>query len=39
MPFERSMRDRAQRLKEGFIEVPEVIHAGLVKLADREGIA
>jgi LDH2 family malate/lactate/ureidoglycolate dehydrogenase len=33
MPFERSMRDRAQRLKEGFIEVPEVIHAGLVKLA------
>lgn len=33
MPFERSMRDRAKVRAAGFIEVPEVIHAGLVKLA------
>ena len=33
VPFERSMHDRAQRLAEGFIEVPDVIHAGLAALA------
>jgi delta1-piperideine-2-carboxylate reductase len=33
MPFERSQRDRARVLKEGYIEVPEVIHDGLRKLA------
>ena len=32
VPFERSAEDRAARLKEGFIEVPEVIHAGLTAL-------
>src|SRR5262245_7281093 len=37
MPFERSMRERAQRLKEGFIDVPELIHGSLVKLAAQEG--
>jgi len=39
MPFERSMRERAQRLREGFIEVPELIHTSLVKLAAQEGTA
>ena len=33
MPFERSMRDRAKVRSEGFIEVPEVIHDNLRKLA------
>lgn len=33
VPFERSAQDRARRLREGFVEVPEVIHASLVKLA------
>lgn len=33
VPFERSMHDRTQRLKEGFIEVPDVIHASLSALA------
>jgi LDH2 family malate/lactate/ureidoglycolate dehydrogenase len=33
MPFERSQRDRARVLKEGYIEVPEVIHDNLRKLA------
>ena len=33
MPFERSMRDRAKVRAEGFIEVPDVIHDHLRKLA------
>jgi hypothetical protein len=33
MPFERSMRDRAAVRAAGFIEVPEVIHDKLRKLA------
>jgi LDH2 family malate/lactate/ureidoglycolate dehydrogenase len=33
MPFERSARDRARRLQEGVIEVPETIHASLQQLA------
>ena len=33
MPFERSMRDRAAVRAAGFIEVPEVIHDNLRKLA------
>jgi delta1-piperideine-2-carboxylate reductase len=33
VPFERSMQDRAQRIAEGFVEVPEVIHTSLLKLA------
>jgi LDH2 family malate/lactate/ureidoglycolate dehydrogenase len=32
MPFERSMRDRARVLAEGYIDVPETIHDHLVKL-------
>jgi LDH2 family malate/lactate/ureidoglycolate dehydrogenase len=35
VPFERSAREREQRLREGFVEVPEVIHAALVELAGR----
>ena len=34
MPFERSMRERAKAIQDGFIEVPEVIHASLLKLAE-----
>ena len=33
VPFERSIQDRAQRIAEGFVEVPEVIHTSLLKLA------
>lgn len=33
VPFERSQQDRARRLAEGFIEVPDVIHASLLALA------
>jgi delta1-piperideine-2-carboxylate reductase len=33
-PFERSVRERARRLKEGFFEVPDVIVAGLRGLAE-----
>jgi len=33
VPFERSVQDRAQRVAEGFVEVPEVIHTSLLKLA------
>jgi LDH2 family malate/lactate/ureidoglycolate dehydrogenase len=33
MPFERSMRDRARVLKDGHIDVPDVIHDNLRKLA------
>lgn len=33
VPFERSAQDRAQRLQEGFLEVPDVIHASLRALA------
>jgi delta1-piperideine-2-carboxylate reductase len=33
VPFERSRRDREQRRKEGFIELPDVIHANLRRLA------
>lgn len=33
VPFERSMQDRAQRLAEGFVDVPDVIHASLLALA------
>jgi hypothetical protein len=33
VPFERSAQDRAKRLKEGFLEIPEVIHANLMALA------
>jgi len=33
MPFERSMRDRAKVRAAGFIEVPDVIHDNLRKLA------
>lgn len=35
VPFERSMQVREQRLKEGFIEVPEIINASLLKLAGQ----
>ena len=33
VPFERSAQDRAKRLQEGFLELPEVIHAKLKALA------
>jgi delta1-piperideine-2-carboxylate reductase len=33
MPFERSARDRERRLREGTLEVPDVIHAQLRALA------
>lgn len=33
VPFERSMQDRAQRIAEGFVDVPDVIHSSLLKLA------
>lgn len=33
VPFERSRQERARRLAEGFIEVPDVIHASLAALA------
>lgn len=33
VPFERSAQERARRLREGFVEVPEVIHAALAQLA------
>jgi delta1-piperideine-2-carboxylate reductase len=33
MPFGRSMRDRARVLKDGYIDVPDVIHDNLRKLA------
>ena len=33
VPFERSARDRARRLHEGVVDVPETIHASLLKLA------
>lgn len=33
VPFERSAQDRARRLQEGFLEVPDVIHANLMALA------
>lgn len=33
VPFERSARDRARRLQEGVVDVPESIHASLLKLA------
>lgn len=32
VPFERSAQDRARRIEEGFLEVPDVIHASLLKL-------
>ena len=32
VPFERSAQDRAQRLREGFLEVPDVIYTGLQSL-------
>jgi delta1-piperideine-2-carboxylate reductase len=34
VPFERSAQDRARRLQEGFLEVPDVIHAGLMALVN-----
>lgn len=34
IPFERSARERARRLLEGVIEVPDAIHDGLRALAD-----
>jgi delta1-piperideine-2-carboxylate reductase len=33
MPFERSTRDRARVQKDGYIDVPDVIHDNLRKLA------
>jgi LDH2 family malate/lactate/ureidoglycolate dehydrogenase len=33
VPFERSMQDRARRIAEGFIEVPDTIHERLAELA------
>ena len=33
VPFERSAQDRAKRLQEGFLELPDVIHASLKALA------
>ena len=33
VPFERSMEDRARRIEEGFVDVPDVIHARLSELA------
>lgn len=33
VPFERSLQDRNRRLAEGFIEVPDLIHASLAALA------
>ncbi len=33
VPFERSARDRARRLQEGVVDVPETIYASLLKLA------
>lgn len=35
VPFERSLRERERRRAEGFIEVPELIHSGLQRLALR----
>jgi delta1-piperideine-2-carboxylate reductase len=35
VPFERSARDRARRLAEGWLELPDVIHAALRGLADE----
>jgi hypothetical protein len=32
VPFERSARDRARRLQEGVVDVPDTIHASLLKL-------
>lgn len=34
MPFERSARQRAERLREGFVELPDTIHAQLLALAE-----
>lgn len=33
VPFERSMRDRASKIAEGFIDVPDLIHDALLALA------
>jgi len=33
VPFERSIQDRARRIAEGYIDVPDVIHANLLALA------
>jgi LDH2 family malate/lactate/ureidoglycolate dehydrogenase len=33
VPFERSMQDRARRMAEGFVEIPDLIHSSLLKLA------
>jgi delta1-piperideine-2-carboxylate reductase len=35
MPFDRSRIDRAERLKKGFIEVPDQIHAAIRAIIDR----
>jgi LDH2 family malate/lactate/ureidoglycolate dehydrogenase len=33
VPFERSMQDRERRMAEGFVEIPDLIHSSLLKLA------
>ena len=33
VPFERSMQDRAARVAQGYVDVPDVIHDSLLKLA------
>jgi hypothetical protein len=33
VPFERSMQDRARRMAEGFVDIPDLIHSSLLKLA------
>jgi LDH2 family malate/lactate/ureidoglycolate dehydrogenase len=35
MPFERSAEERRRRLAEGVIEIPDVVHQGLIELANR----
>ncbi len=35
MPFDRSRADRAARLAEGFIDIPDAIHAQIRKIVDR----
>jgi delta1-piperideine-2-carboxylate reductase len=35
MPFDRSRRERERRVKENGIEIPDILHAQLLQIAER----
>jgi delta1-piperideine-2-carboxylate reductase len=35
MPFDRSRRERERRVKENGIEIPDILHTQLLRIAER----